>query len=793
MKNVVVLVVVLSCPVAAAAQLRSEVYAGGFSSPLEFVQDPVQPSVQYVVQQGGRIRVLVNGAVQADDFLDLTGQISAGGERGLLGLAFAPDYASSGRFFVNFTNPDGHTVVARFTRSASNALRADPGSRFDLRWGGGPAFIAQPFSNHNGGHLEFGPDGFLYIGMGDGGSGGDPENNAQDPGTLLGKMLRIDVVGVPDSDPIGYRIPDDNPFAGGGALPEIWAFGYRNPWKFTFDRGGAGGGGTGAMAIGDVGQNAFEEINYEPAGRGGRNYGWRLREGLDPFLPDTPPAFLPLTDPILAYDRDDGRSVTGGYVYRGAALGAAFFGRYFYADFVTGRVWSVALTIQGGGEATASLPVEHTAELGGTGVLGNISAFGVDANGELYLVSFNGSIRRILGDGSVPPPPGGQFRLTISPPAGGTVLAPGIQCGAAGGSCAIDLPAGLTIGLDVQAVPGFVFAGFTGDADCLDGLLTLTGPRTCSATFSSSGGLPPPPPPPSGSRRLTVVPPTGGTILGPGITCGTGGAACVIDFPAGIVIGLDAVPDAGSTFAGWSTDCADGLVVLTTDRTCAPAFTGGGGTPPPPPPPPASGNFRLTVVRPTGGHIVGPAIHCGTAATDCVVDLPAGIVIGLEAVPDAGSTFTGWSSECPGGLVTLTADRSCAPTFSGGSGPPPPPPSGGLVRLTIDRPSGGTVFGAGIVCGDEGTSCVVDLPAGLALGLEAVPSPGFEFVGWSGAGCGPVVSLDVPRTCTATFAPASALTSSLGWESPWTSSRSGGSVRGRRAPAASPRRETATP
>jgi glucose/arabinose dehydrogenase len=758
MKYVVVLVVVLLSPAAAAAQLRSELYVSGLSLPLELVQDPVQPGVQYVVEQGGRIRVLVDGVLQAQDFLDLSGAISDGGERGLLGMAFAPDYAASRRFYVNFTNPDGHTVVARFERSPTDALRADPASRFDLRWGGGSPFIAQPFTNHNGGHLEFGPDDYLYIALGDGGSSGDPQNNAQNPNTLLGKILRIDVLGIDANDPIGYRIPADNPFAGGAALPEIWSFGYRNPWKFTFDRAGAGGGGTGALISGDVGQGAFEEVNYEPAGAGGRNYGWRLFEGFAPFSPGTPPAFLPLTEPILAYGRSDGQAVTGGYVYRGASLGAGFFGRYFYADFVSGRVWSVSLTIDGAGEATASAPVEHTAELGGSSLLGNISAFGVDASGELYLLSFNGTIRRILLGGSAPPPAGGLFRLTITPPTGGSIFAPGIQCGVAGGSCVVDLPAGIPIGLEALAATGFLFAAWTGDADCLDGFVIMTSAIGCSATFTPGGPLPPPPPPPppSGTRRLTVVQPTGGTILGPGIVCGTGGSSCVIDFPAGLTIGLEAVPDAGASFSGWSSDCADGLVVLTADRTCSPSFSGagGGGPQPPPPPPPPSGTRRLTVVRPSGGRIVGPAINCGTAATDCVVDLPAGIVIGLEAVPDPGSSFVGWSSECPAGLVMLDDDRTCAPTFAGGGSPPPPPPPGELVRLTIVATSGGTVFGAGIVCGDEGSTCTVDVPAGLPIGLEAVPTSGFEFLGWSGGGCGPLVIVDTPRTCTATFSPA---------------------------------------
>jgi len=381
--------VFLLAGVPAAAQLRLQVVASGFTQPLAFVQDPSNPAVQYVAEQGGRIRVLRAGVLQGTDFLDLSTAVSTGGERGLLGLALPPDYASSGRFYVNFTNTAGDTVVARFRRSAGNPLVADPSSRFDLQWPDGQRFIVQPFANHNGGNIVFGPDGFLYIGMGDGGSGNDPDNRAQDPNSLLGKMLRIDV-GVPDSDPRGYRVPAGNPFASGApvtALGEIWAFGLRNPWRFTFDDPARGG--SGAMIIGDVGQNAWEEIDYEPAGRGGRNYGWRLREGAHDNVLTAPPAYLPLQEPIFEYDHSVGPAVTGGYVYRGTALGIGFAGRYFFADF-GGRVWSLALGVDPGtGEAVASGLVEHTAELGGSAAIGLVSSMGVDADGELYLLDWS--------------------------------------------------------------------------------------------------------------------------------------------------------------------------------------------------------------------------------------------------------------------------------------------------------------------------------------------------------------------------------------------------------------------
>ncbi|MQA28711.1 MAG: glucose dehydrogenase [Luteitalea sp.] len=393
----------------ASAQLRSHVHASGFTLPVAIVQDPVDSEVQFVVEQGGRIRAIRAGTVVAADFLDVSGSVRSGGEQGLLGLAFAPDYSTSRRFFVNFTNRDGHTVVARFRRS-DDPLVADAGSRFDLRWNGagGEPLIAQPYANHNGGHLAFGPDGYLYVGLGDGGSGNDPENRAQNPNELLGKMLRIDV-GVSDSDPVGYRIPQDNPFVSGrpvAARPEIWAFGLRNPWRYFFDDPARGG--TGALLIGDVGQAGWEEIDYEPRGRGGRNYGWRNREGAHDNVTSRPAAYTPLTDPIFEYDRNTGQSITGGYIYRGTALGAGFRGRYLFADFVQGRVWSIAVAVDDGGEARASDLIEHTAELGGRSELGQVSSFGYDSQGEPFVVNHSdGRILRIAGPASPPATPAG--------------------------------------------------------------------------------------------------------------------------------------------------------------------------------------------------------------------------------------------------------------------------------------------------------------------------------------------------------------------------------------------------
>jgi glucose/arabinose dehydrogenase len=393
------LVVALLVASPAHAQLVARVHASGFSAPIAFVQDPVSRNVQYVVEQAGTIRVVRDGAVLGTAFLDIRGVVGSGGERGLLGLAFDPSYATNGRFYVNFTNVNGDTVIARFRRSSGDPLVAEVSSRFDLRWNGasGAAVIQQPFSNHNGGHLAFGPDGFLYIGLGDGGSGNDPGHLAQNPNSLLGKMLRIDV-SVSDSHPIGYVVPAGNPFLDGSPVPargEIWAFGLRNPWRYSFDDPARGG--TGALIIGDVGQGAWEEVDYEPAGRGGRNYGWRNREGAHDNITSLPPAYQPLVDPIHEYGRTVGASVTGGHVYRGTLLGLGARGRYFFADFVTSRVWSAALSIDASGEARVTNVTEHTAELGGSAQLANVSSFGVDAEGELYIVSYSrGAILRVL-------------------------------------------------------------------------------------------------------------------------------------------------------------------------------------------------------------------------------------------------------------------------------------------------------------------------------------------------------------------------------------------------------------
>ncbi len=464
---VVALLAVL--PGSAHAQLRATLLASGFNRPNGIAIDPVVPGAVYVVDQRGVVRAFLNGAERPSPFLDLSTIVSSGGEQGLLGMAFPPDAAGTGRVFVHFTNSSGHSVVARFTRSTADQMVVNPASRFDLQWpdgsGGLQRFITQPYANHNGGHLAFGPDGFLYIGMGDGGNANDPQNRAQNPATLLGKMLRIDVSGSPAN---GYTVPATNPVFNTvpPALSEIWAFGLRNPWRYTFDD--LGPGNTGALIIADVGQNAREEIDYEPAGQGGRNYGWRVREGtVDNFL--EAPAYFPLTGPIFEYPHasQNGEAITGGYVYRGAALGAAYQGRYFYADCVQGTVWSLGLAINSMGEATAGTNTEHTSEMGGP--FQCIGSFARDTVGELYFMDFGysasntGRIFKIELAGALAPGAPASLAANVqgnavtlswdAPSSGGSAASYLVEAGTAQGSANLGTAPTTTTSLAVSGVP----------------------------------------------------------------------------------------------------------------------------------------------------------------------------------------------------------------------------------------------------------------------------------------------------------------------------------------------------
>jgi glucose/arabinose dehydrogenase len=338
--------------------------------PTDLTTAPGDPRL-FVAEKGGRIRIIENGTVLPQPFLDISAQVSTGGEQGLFSLAFDPGYATNGRFVVHYTDPAGDTRVTAFRVSADRNV-ADAASE-ELILG-----VDQPFENHNGGQLAFGPDGHLYIGLGDGGSAGDPLENGQSLTTLLGKLLRIDIHnGTP------YAIPADNPFvAVAAARSEIWSYGLRNPWRFSFDRI------TRDLYIGDVGQNDLEEIDVSPdADGGGRaaNYGWDVMEGDECFEPASGCDRTGLESPAVTYSHDDGCAVTGGYVYRGSAI-PALQGTYFYSDFCGGWVRSFRYA---DGEVTdeREWPALEA---------GNVSSFGQDGNGELYILTAGGTVYRIV-------------------------------------------------------------------------------------------------------------------------------------------------------------------------------------------------------------------------------------------------------------------------------------------------------------------------------------------------------------------------------------------------------------
>jgi glucose/arabinose dehydrogenase len=335
----------------------------------------------FLTLQRGQIVVVEGGRLLSTAFLDVDSLTSCCGERGLLGLAFHPRYAENGFFFVDYTDTAGDTVIARYRVSGSNPNAADPGSGVTL------LTIDQPFANHNGGQLAFGPDGYLYIGMGDGGSANDPMCNGQSDDALLGKILRIDVDANADASPF-YGIPPGNPFAApGGARDEIWAKGLRNPWRFSFDRE------TGDLYIGDVGQGAREEIDFQPAGsHGGENYGWKVMEGTlcggggtSGCPPGTATCNAPgLTRPVIEYPHSGGDcSVTGGYVYRGRSF-PQLVGTYLYGDYCTGKIWGASRNSSGSWTTRLFFPRAP-----------NLTTFGEDAAGEVYVGTESGVLARV--------------------------------------------------------------------------------------------------------------------------------------------------------------------------------------------------------------------------------------------------------------------------------------------------------------------------------------------------------------------------------------------------------------
>jgi glucose/arabinose dehydrogenase len=360
-----------STTIASAAPVNLRPVVEGLEQPVVVAHPGDGSGRLFIAQQGGEIVIFDGTQLLVDPFLDLSSSVSSGHEQGLLGLAFHPDYETNGLFYVNFTDVSGDTQIIRFTVSADPNV-ADPASAVAL------LTVDQPFANHNGGQLAFGPDGNLWIGLGDGGSAGDPENRAQSGNTLLGKILRVDVdQGLP------YGIPEDNPFvADDGVRDEIWALGLRNPWRFSFDRL------TGDLFIADVGQNTWEEVSFEPVtSRGGRNYGWRRMEGNHCFNPGSNCNDGSLVLPILEYSHSQGCSITGGYRYRGAEM-PEHYGTYFYGDFCSGLIWGGTENLETG----VWTPVELLdSELA-------ISTFGEDEQGELYVADHGGTLYRLHGE-----------------------------------------------------------------------------------------------------------------------------------------------------------------------------------------------------------------------------------------------------------------------------------------------------------------------------------------------------------------------------------------------------------
>jgi glucose/arabinose dehydrogenase len=354
-------------------RLSLQGFASGLNLPINVTGSGDGSNRLFVNEQDGVVRVVgPDGSVRAEPFLDIRSRVLAGGERGLLGLAFHPGFPGKPRIFVDYTRvPDGATVIAEFHATAD---RADPGSERVVM------LIPQPFPNHNGGQLAFGPDGFLYIGMGDGGSGGDPFGNGQNTRALLGKILRIDVDGTPASGK-AYAIPPDNPFAArgirpGAGAPEVWAYGLRNPWRFSFDAA------NGNLYIGDVGQGSWEEIDRLPAGsRGGQNYGWNQTEGDHCYRPGCNPALY--VKPIAEYGHDQGCAVIGGYVYRGSRQ-PRLRGVYVFSDNCSGKLW----TLQVDAGRLAPRVVLDSGR--------SISSFGTGDDGELYAADLQGNIWRVV-------------------------------------------------------------------------------------------------------------------------------------------------------------------------------------------------------------------------------------------------------------------------------------------------------------------------------------------------------------------------------------------------------------
>jgi glucose/arabinose dehydrogenase len=597
--------------------LGFEAVASGLHSPVGVTHAGDGSRRLFILEQAGRILIHDRSRVLPSAFLDVSALVSCCDERGLLGLAFHPDYVANGLFYVDYTNTAGDTVIARYHVSA-DANVADPSSAQIL------LTIAQPFANHNGGQLAFGPDGFLYIGMGDGGSGGDPGNRAQNLGELLGKILRIDVNGAAP-----YAIPATNPFRSTpGARPEIWAYGLRNPWRFSFDRQ------FGDLFIADVGQGTREEVDFQPAASaGGENYGWRLMEGTACFpISSSGCNDGTLTLPILEYDHSLGCSITGGYRYRGGRF-PQLFGRYFYGDYCSGRIWN---GIQSGQTWSSTQLIDTALQ---------ITSFGEDEGGELYVVHYgsgsNGTLQRIVETSQ-------SFLVTVARTGAGTGTVAstpaGIDCGSV---CSRTFGAGAVVALRATPAAGSVFTGWSGGgcsgtAPCT---VTVAGATSVSAAFSVA------------TVALTVA----RTGSGSGVLKSEDGGigcpvTCAATYTPGTTVTLTAQADLGSSFGGWGGGGCSGAgtcaVTLGGDTTVTATFVLQG--------------LVLSVSTAGPGSVSSNPAGIGCGAT-CAAAFVPGTTVTLTALTAAGATFSGWSGACAGTTafctVPMTAAWSVTATF----------------------------------------------------------------------------------------------------------------------------------
>ncbi|HTP99986.1 MAG TPA: choice-of-anchor D domain-containing protein [Casimicrobiaceae bacterium] len=647
----------------------------GLVQPVDIVNAHDGSGRLFLVQQTGQIRVVKNGALLATPFIDLTGVTTASGEQGLLGLVFHPQFATNRQFFVNYTRTsDGATVVARYTVPTVGSDTADPTSAQVL------LVIAQPYTNHNGGSVRFGADGYLYIGMGDGGSGNDPQGRAQDKTTLLGKILRIDVDhGSP------YAIPAGNPYANGvGGLPEIFAIGLRNPWRFSFDRN------TGDFWIGDVGQDAVEEIDLLPAGTGaGANLGWRVMEGNQctglsgPVACNDPS----LTMPVITYTHSFGCSVTGGYLYRGAQV-PSLAGKYVYGDFCSGILWA----------ATKVGSTWTPAQLGDTAF--QITAFGEDEAGELYFTDYaTGDIYKFA---DTTPPTSPTLSLTAASLSFGSIAIGAnatqtISASNAGGGT-------LTLSSLAVSLPGSGTRGgaldFSRGGSCTNGT-ALTGAQTCSIAIQFA-------PSTTGARSgtLTVVS-NGGNASVP-----LSGTGIVAPLPPTIAASMTTL-DFGTVLLGSS---APGSLTLRN-----------------------SGGGMLTLGSFTaGGANPGDFARGGTCATNVNLAANQACTVTYQFTPAAaGSRSASLTVASNGGSVTITL------TGTGSTAPAGP-------VLTVS----GTLLGfGGLTVGQSSAPQTVTLTnTGGGTLLPSMTPGGANPADFPiSTKCSPRAGLSAGQSCTVTF------------------------------------------